>query len=802
MQLGDLGGKDDGMDAWEEAFGVAPPPTAAAPAESIRSGRPAVGAGAAGPGVSGGEGGDELLEGLNPAQAEAARHTGGPLLILAGAGSGKTRVITRRIGWLIRERRAAPWGVLAITFTNKAAAEMRERVGRLDVPSGAWISTFHSSCARILRRDIEHLKPFTRDFTIYDTDDRNRLIRDLIKEAGYDTTRFRPAAVGGWISQRKNGQRDDREGFDDGGIEAEVFERVMAAYDKAMARNNALDFDDLLLKVLELFERFPGVRDAYAQRFEQVLVDEYQDTNRVQYLLMRHLAGFHGNLTVCGDPDQSIYGWRGADVRNILDFESDFPGAHVVRLEQNYRSTKNILRAAQGLIRHNTQRKEKDLWSDGEEGELIGCLECGDEDDEAREIALQIRSLVDGGRRHDEVAIFYRVNFMQRALERALRLSSIPYQIVAGTEFFQRREIKDVVAYLRLMVNPSDDEAFRRVVNVPQRGVGDRSLELLSAWARQRGVPLLEAAGSEEARSTIRGRAKNGLAAFSGLFELLSSYRDGPAAEALKAVLDETEYHDWLGRSSDGDEVDRQANVDELVANAETYDRTVTEPEPATDPAATDQATGPAEALGGLRGFLQDIALVSDADGFEDEQPRVRLMTLHTAKGLEFPFVFMAGMEEELLPHARAIAEGLGEGDGEGDGIEEERRLAYVGITRARERLFLTHASTRRHFGQEQYCRPSRFLEEIPSELLAGAAWSDEGDEADTLGEYAPGSSKGGSDLAEGMLVEHEHFGRGVIESLLGSGVNARATVRFEYHGRKQLLLQYARLQALPRGGR
>jgi DNA helicase-2/ATP-dependent DNA helicase PcrA len=541
-----------------------------------------------------------------------------------------------------------------------------------------------------------------------------------------------------------------------------------------MAKRNALDFDDLLLKVLELFEREPGTRDAYARRFEHVLVDEYQDTNRVQYRLMCHLAGFHGNLTVCGDPDQSIYAWRGADVRNILDFESDFPGAAVVRLEQNYRSTKNILRAAQGLIRHNRERKEKDLWSAGPEGEPIRVIECADEDDEAVEIATRIRELVAGGRRADEMAVFYRVNFMQRALERALRLAGVPYRVVAGVEFFQRREIKDLIAYLRLLVNPRDDEAFLRAVGAPQRGVGEKSLEQLAAWAAGRGLPLLAASAADGLDGVVRGRARASLAAFGRLIAELAPLREGPAALALRALIAAVDYEQWLAREQD--DVDRQANVDELLANAETYDRI--------------------EPAGGLRGFLQDVALVSDADAYQEDAARASLMTLHTAKGLEFPVVFIAGLEEELLPHARAIEEAFG---GSEVGVEEERRLCYVGMTRAKEQLVLTHVRVRRHFGAEQFCRPSRFLDELPPELVAGTERTDEQAE-EALGAYVPTGSSG-LDLREGDLVLHSHFGRGRIRALLGAGINARATVDFELHGRKQLLLQYAKLQVLERGG-
>ena len=716
---------------------------------------------------------NDLLEGLNPAQVEAVTHAKGPLLILAGAGSGKTRVITRRVAWLAAECGIAPWEILAITFTNKAAGEMRERVSALECERGSWISTFHSLCARILRRDIEVLEGYTRDFSIYDTADRNQLLKELTKQANYDPTRFKPAAVGAWISDAKNRYvtaSDALTGDAGMGVEDEVFERIAASYETAMRERNALDFDDLLLKVLEIFERHPGVRDGYARRFRHVMVDEYQDTNRVQYLLMRHLSSFHHDLTVCGDPDQSIYAWRGADVRNILDFELDFPAVKVVRLEQNYRSTGNILAAAQAVIRHNRQRKEKNLWSDGPAGELLVRTECSDEDDEAREIAYRIKALESAGRSRDEIAVFYRVNFMQRALERALRLAGIPYQIVAGTEFYQRREIKDLIAYLKLMVNPRDDEATKRVINVPARGVGQKSVQAMVEGARDRRLPLMSAAASSEMRGRLRGRAKAALAAFTDLMVQLTALRDAPALEAIERVIEAVDYYAWIQRSSEQDEVDRAANVDELRSHAEAYDRQNPD--------------------GGLRGFLQDIALVSDSDAYEEGQAKVAMMTLHAAKGLEFPVVFVVGLEEELLPHARAIAES----PEEDVGVEEERRLFYVGMTRAKERLFLTHARIRRHFGQDHFGMPSRFLDEIPGELIEGFH-SDE-DEDSMLGDYLP-EEDAGSELAVGEWVEHPDFGLGRVLLLRGAGVNARATVDFKNYGEKQLLLAYAKLRRL-----
>ncbi len=708
----------------------------------------------------------DLLAGLNEAQREAVTHGEGPLLILAGAGSGKTRAITSRIAHLVLERGVRPSEVLAITFTNKAAGEMRERVDRLAVPRGAWVSTFHAMCARILRRDIEHLGVWTRDFTIYDTDDRQKLIRELIKSAGYDTTAYRPGDVGAFISERKNRGGGPEQGDD--GFTDQLFVRVEREYDAALRKNNALDFDDLLLKVVELFEAHPGVRDQYADAFRYLLVDEYQDTNRIQYRLLRHLTALRRNIAVCGDPDQSIYAWRGADIRNILDFERDFPGARVVRLEQNYRSTQTILDAAQAVIRNNTQRKEKELWSERGAGEKLAVIECADEDDEAREIALRIRALADEGRSHDEFAILYRANFLQRALERALRLTSIPYQIVAGTEFYQRREIKDLLAYLRILVNPADNEACVRALGTPPRGVGDKSLEDLASWAADRRVSLVRACHSEEARGRIKGRAKAALVAFSALLERLSLYSSGSAEVALSALIEETAYFEHLARTAERDEVDREQNVQELLAHAAEYD------------AANPQ--------GGVRGFLQDVALVSDADGFEEGVPKVALMTLHAAKGLEFPVVFIAGVEEDLLPHARSVA-------GSADAIEEERRLFYVGMTRAQDQLVLSSAVTRKLYGGDVYHRPSRFLEEIPRELVQALE-----DDADALGAFEPEPQAESSErLAVGDLVEHDAFGRGRVEQLLGMGPNARATVVFQGVGLKQLMLAYARLRKVGR---
>lgn len=718
---------------------------------------------------------ESLTEGLNPQQREAVLNGDGPLLIVAGPGSGKTRVVTTRIANLILNRGVAPWEILAITFTNKAAKEMRERVERL-VPAGdggaPWIGTFHSMCARILRREIDALDGYTRDFSIHDTADRNGLIKSIVKELGYDPKRFRAPVIGGWISSRKNNRgREDGLQLSDGSMDEDVYHAVEQKYRERMQQQNALDFDDLLLKVLDLFDNHPGVRDGYARRFRHVLVDEYQDTNRVQYLLVRHFASFHQNLTVCGDPDQSIYAWRGADIRNILDFEQDFPSAKVVRLEQNYRSTARILDAANVVIANNQARKEKDLFTEGEQGEQIAVIECGDENDEAREIAAQVRSHVAQGGRYGDCAVLYRAGFLQRAIETALRYDSVPYQVVAGLEFYQRKEIKDVVAYLRLALNPADDVAFVRVVNTPSRGVGDTSLARLASFAAERGLSLSAALQDPLALEAIRGRAKKGLAAFAELMEELAPARELDAAVALDVVLEAIDVDRWMAELDDGTStVDRAANVEELRAFAADYDSR--QPD------------------GKLRGMLEEVALVADTDAYEGDEDRVKLMTLHACKGLEFPFVVIAGAEDELLPHERAVDEA----EEPDTAIEEERRLFYVGITRAMKRLLITHTTFRSFYGGGRPTLPSRYLRELPEGDVAGVGPEER--EEDALGAFEP-SEGSGAGLTVGELVQHPHFGRGRIEALAGAGINARATVVFNSAGRKQLLLQYASLERL-----
>lgn len=720
-----------------------------------------------------------LIEGLNPPQQAAVLHGSGPLLILAGPGSGKTRVITRRIANLLLTGQARPHEILAITFTNKAAREMKERVEALVPVPGLWISTFHAMGARILRREIEMLGPnWTRDFTIYDTHDRNQLLRRLIAEAGYDATRFRPSMVGAWISAEKNRTSFAVADAEDGGIEAEALEAITKSYGEALAKANALDFDDLLLKVLELFEAHPGVRDQYASRFRWVLIDEFQDTNAVQYELAKHLASWHKNLAVCGDPDQSIYAWRGADIRNIVEFEQDHAGAKVVLLEQNYRSTRHILEAAQAVIANNRLRKAKRTWSDGAIGEKLVVLECADEDDEAREIATQIQAIRTHGGKLSQIAVFYRANFLQRALEAGLRRASLPYRIVAGVEFYERREIRDLLAWLKLAVNPSDDVAFLRVVNTPSRGIGEKSLALIAEWARDRRLPLIQAARSQEALSLLRGKARAGLEYFAEFVARCERLADRPAAAAIEAILAEIDVAAWLGEMDDESLVDREANLEELRSHAEHWD-------------AGEGPTAEPQQPRNLRSFLQEIALVSETDQGGDAADRVTLMTLHAAKGLEFEHVFICGCEEELLPHSRALQETRG-ADSEA-GLEEERRLFYVGMTRAKQRLMLTWARARMQFGSLAFRQPSRFLEEIPDEHIESAA--DSASEDEPFIEYEPEEEP----LQLGCWVQHEHFGKGTVLRIQGTGVNTRVTVRFVTQGERQLLLAYARLSIIGR---
>jgi len=730
-----------------------------------------------------------LLEGLNPVQAEAVSHPGGPLLVVAGAGSGKTRVLTHRIAWLI-DQGVSPQRVLAITFTNKAADEMRRRVVALvgPVAERMWISTFHSACLRILRRDAHRLG-YRSNFGIYDQADSRRLVGYVIRDLGLDVKKFPERAVQAAISAAKNDLVDFETQRERATSPAERrIAEVHREYQKRLLAANAMDFDDLLAVSVALLQAFPEVLAHYQDRFLHVLVDEYQDTNAAQNALVLALAEAHRNVTVVGDGDQSIYAFRGADLRNILEFERAFPDATTVALEQNYRSTQVILDAANAVIANNTRRKVKTLWSERVGGEPIVRYPAEDEHDEASWLAAEVSRLhatVGGaggdGRRYgwSDIAVFYRTNAQSRAIEEELVRRAIPYKVVGGTRFYDRREVKDILAYLRAVANPADEVSLERIVNVPKRGVGATSVARVERYAADRGVPFAAALGQAEAAG-VSGKALAGIRSLLGLLdELRAGIADGPAA-LIEAVLERTGYLAELEAEGSVESDGRVENLEELVGAARE---------------ATDLDT-----------FLEEVSLVADADEVDLDASQVLLMTLHTAKGLEFPVVFLVGVEEGVFPHVRSL--------GEPDELEEERRLAYVGITRAEDRLYLSHAWCRTLWGQTQYNPPSRFLTEIPEHLvrvaeggrrptnrlgrLGGVLVREEKVEAALRsGRTTPtrGTGAEGLGLRAGETVVHAKWGEGVVTDVRGDGERAEATVRFPGLGDKHLLLHLAPLK-------
>jgi DNA helicase-2/ATP-dependent DNA helicase PcrA len=639
-----------------------------------------------------------LLAGLNDEQRAAVTHFEGPLLILAGAGSGKTRVLTHRVAYLIQVYRVRPDEVMAITFTNKAAGEMKARIGDLVGPIARtmWISTFHSMCARLLRREAQRIG-FKSTFTIHDEDDRRRLIKRCLEELNLDPKRFPPEALARQISDAKNqliGADEFRERI--GGSFAQTSADVYALYEKRHAEMNAMDFDDLLMKAVQLLESFPDRLAHYQQAFRFVLIDEYQDTNHAQYRLANLLAGGHRNLAVVGDDDQSIYSWRGADIRNILEFERDYPDARVVRLEQNYRSTQAILDVANAVVTNNRKRKGKNLWTPRGQGALVQVVEVNDERAEAQFVASEAQKLLEGEAgadrpyQADEVAVLYRTNAQSRVLEEQFGRYGIGYQVIGGPKFYERAEIRDLVAYLTALVNPDDAQRLLRVVNVPKRGIGATSLQRLQAYAAGQGESVWTAMRAAEDVPGLSSGAVNGLLAFVRLVEGLQAGLAGrPVAGVVRSVLDESGYEAALKAQKTLESEGRLENLEEFVGVAGEYDKRADEPS--------------------LDGFLQEISLYADIDAFTDTSALITLMTLHNAKGLEFPVVFVAGMEEGVFPHQRSLDE---------QNVEEERRLAYVGITRAMDRLYLVHARARTLWGSSQYNLPSRFLDEIPRDLI------------------------------------------------------------------------------------
>ncbi len=710
----------------------------------------------------------DLLESLNPVQREAVQHTEGPLLLLSGAGSGKTRVITHRIAYLIQHHGVSPYNILAVTFTNKAAEEMRTRLENLIGQSQLWVATFHSTCAQILRRDIHHLS-YDRSFTIYDTADQQTLVKELIKTLQLSLNN--PGPVLGEISRAKSDFVSPKEYASKAiGFFEESVAKIYPMYQDYLRQNNALDFDDLIKLTVELFEANPNVLEYYQEKFQYILVDEYQDTNRGQYLLIHALAQNQQNICVVGDDDQSIYSWRGADINNILDFEEDYRGTKVLRLEQNYRSTKNILEAAYHVIRNNQKRKEKQIWTDNKTGSAITLHEATDDIREADYVLRQIREWRSRRRKYGECVIFYRINAQSRTFEDALRGANIPYQIVGGIRFYERMEVKDIMAYMRVIVNPADTVSIKRIINTPRRGIGVATVQKIEDFAYEEGIPLFAAIQHVDEVSTLNNGAKNKVRAFA---ELIASFNPhDPPARTAEDLLDRTGYLQVLRSEGTIEAQTREENLGELIAAVTEYEESETEPT--------------------LWAFLERITLASDIDNMEDKSDVVTMMTLHSAKGLEFPIVFMVGIEEGLLPHQRSY-------NSEAE-LEEERRLCYVGLTRAQEHVYLTHARTRRLYRDIDYRLPSRFIEEIPPELVnQGTTY--ELPRRPVVSSYDPDES----DFDDGVqfhyevgdVVYHAKFGRGRITAISGYGADMRVTVRFARGIEKTVIAAYARLQRM-----
>ena len=750
-----------------------------------------------------------LLEDLTPEQGAAVSHLDGPALVLAGPGSGKTRVITRRIGWLVGNGIPA-WQILALTFTNKAAGEMRERVDEL-VPEtvagrrGLFVSTFHAFCARQIRVHAERLGLDT-GFSIYSTADQRSAMKESIASSGLESGNWTPASMLAAVSDAKN-KLQTVEAYE---AEASDFytrtvARAYAGYQKILARNNAVDFDDLLLKTAALLRDHDDVRSELQERFRYVLIDEYQDTNHAQFVIADSIASAHGNLFVVGDPDQSIYGWRGADVRNILDFESQYPGTSIIALGRNFRSTGHIVGAAAGLISNNRRRKHKDLHTDLGDGEQVTLLHCRDERHEAEQLAEHLQTASSEGWDYRDMAVLYRVNALSRVLEDSLRSAGIPYVIARGTAFFERREIKDVLGYLRALSNLSDEVALRRIMNVPARGVGKKTIERLDRFAMQTGIPLFDAVTRVAEVDGLGARAVRSVGTFgSSMLRWRSALENGHAGQLagfVAQVITESGL-EAMNIGGEGDEEqERIANLNELVNAAAEYEPELEElvpdssaSEAAESPEPTEGADMPVTLLDVLRGFLESVALVSDQDVVDESRGAVTLMTLHAAKGLEYEVVAMVGLEEGLLPHARSQ-----EGELE---LEEERRLCYVGMTRARRRLLMMTAASRAVRGVRSMTVPSSFLSEIPSEHLesSGSTGFDDSSDGYTI-EYdadvvdEPGELGLASRFPAGTVVRHPQFGLGTVRSISPRGSVSAARVDFHAIGSKTLILEYARLE-------
>ena len=739
---------------------------------------------------------DALLAGLNPQQQKAVIHEGAPLLVVAGAGSGKTRVLTRRISYLMAARGVRPYEILAITFTNKAAGEMKDRVTDLVGPiaKSMWVSTFHSACVRLLRQEIERLG-YSSTFSIYDSADSQKLISRVMETLNLDAKRYPPRQFQTLISNAKNELQTPYQYLSAAQNQFEtIVADVYTMYEKRLQQANALDFDDLIMKTVQVLQQFPETKARFRSRFRHILVDEYQDTNHAQYMLVKELTGTEGDgyplaeLCVVGDADQSIYGFRGATIRNILQFEVDYPNAATVLLEQNYRSTQNILNAANAVITQNESRKEKNLWSDAGSGApLIGYV-AESEYDEAEFVKGEIRSLQDMGHSNPgDTAVFYRTNAQSRIFEEIFMRAAIPYKVVGGLRFYERKEVKDLLAYLRVLANPNDEVSLRRVINFPKRGIGDRALEEVEIFSQAQGISFWHALLRVSEATAVPNKAAQSIGQFTSMLTALAVLVEAKTKPSviIEAVLEQSGLLTELEASTDPQDEVRVENLKELVSASMEYEER------------------PFEELGedeeiSLSGFLEKVSLVADADEIPDGEDHggvVTLMTLHTAKGLEFPTVFLTGMEDGIFPHARTLDDPKE--------IEEERRLAYVGLTRAEKRLYISRAEYRLTFGTPKYNPGSRFLDEIPSELIE---WKDETRSksssgtsgirrsrvATTAPPRATGKKSSAMVLAVGQRVSHDTFGLGTVVALAGEGDKSEATINFGQYGDKRLLLRYA----------
>lgn len=732
---------------------------------------------------------NQLLSGLNPVQQEAVKTTDGPLLLMAGAGSGKTCVLTHRIAYLMAEKHVAPWNILAITFTNKAAREMKERVESILGPGAddIWISTFHSMCVRILRRDIDRIG-INRNFSILDTADQLSVIKGILKERNLDPKKFDPRSILGTISSAKN-ELTEPEEFSKvaGGYYDQVVSDVYADYQKKLLKNQSLDFDDLIMTTIKLFDRVPEVLEFYQRKFQYIHVDEYQDTNRAQYMLVKQLAERFQNLCVVGDSDQSIYRWRGADITNILSFEKDYPNASVILLEQNYRSTKRILRAANEVIKNNSNRKPKNLWTENDEGIKISYYRGDNEFGEGQFVAGKIHQLHSTGKRKlSDIAILYRTNAQSRVIEETLLKAGLNYNIVGGTKFYDRKEIKDILAYLRLVSNPDDDISFTRIVNVPKRGVGATSLEKIASYAAINGLSFFQAIQQVDFIG-VSAKAANALDSFRQMIENLTNMQDYLSiTELTEEILDKTEYREMLKAEKSIEAQSRLENIDEFLSVTKNFEQ------------KSEDKT--------LVAFLTDLALIADIDQLDQKEEEsggkdaITLMTLHAAKGLEFPVVFLMGLEEGVFPHSRSLME-------EAE-MEEERRLAYVGITRAEQELYLTNAKMRTLFGRTNMNPESRFIAEIPDDLLENLNEKKE-TRATSARKMQPrrgpvsrpvsyASKTGGDTLnwAVGDKAGHKKWGTGTVVSVKGEGEGTELDIAFPSPvGVKRLLAAFAPIE-------